>query len=113
MDSLVPFGQECLDVWPYRLKIVIIKIWIQTFKAPIMLVSAHGRLAWWQMHRIQNLPDNLSLAEYALIREKMKTLLSPVKDNAATRRSLVLHVGWHFTPVLEKRPIINMCSRMG
>jgi hypothetical protein len=62
------------------------------------------------MQNVHNLPDDLSLTEDALVRKEMKTLLSPVENYAATRRSLVLNLGWHGAFVLEPRPVFVVSS---
>ena len=77
-----------------------------------MLIATFRRFVWWQIHRSHNIPDNLSLTEDALVREEMKTLLSPVEDHAATRRSLVLNLGWNCAFFLEPRPVFLMSGRM-
>jgi hypothetical protein len=64
------------------------------------------------MHGVHNLPDVLSPTEDALVREEIKTLLSPDEDYAASWRLLVLDFGWNCTCLLEPRPIINVSGRM-
>ena len=64
------------------------------------------------MHGVHNLPDNLSLTENALVGEKMKTLLLPMKDDATPWRYLILDLGWNCTHVLEPLPVVAVASGM-
>lgn len=77
-----------------------------------MLVSALGRFARWQVQGVHNLPDDITPTEDALVREEIKTLLSTVEDNAATRRLLVFNLGWHFSIAPKQLPVVNVAGGM-
>jgi hypothetical protein len=69
--------------------VVIVRIRIQAFEAPIVFIPALGRLAGWQIHRSHKLTDDISPTEDALVGQKMKPLLPLVIDHATPWRLLV------------------------
>lgn len=91
---------------------LIVRSRIEAFEAAIVLVPALGRLTGGQMHSVDYSPDDISPTENALVREEMKTLLSPVENDAATWRLLVLDLGWYGTHLLKPCPAINVAGRM-
>jgi hypothetical protein len=88
--------------------VVIVRNRVQAFEAAIVHAPALGRLTGGQMHGVHYSPDDIPPTEDALVREEMKTLLSPVEDYAAPWRLLVFNFGGYCTYPLEPRPIINV-----
>ena len=119
IENLVGEVNRLLDGLPGRhhaattdSEVVVIDSRTFAVGTPIVCVAALGRLAEWQMHGVLYLSDDLSVTPDALVGEKIKTLLPPLKDDTSPWRSPVLNIGWHCTRVLKIRPVIVVSGRM-